>query len=250
MEYLIETGKKPLLMEVDVEISGNQKCQIVIFDAQRRNTVYTNRIITTDKNYTFKIPMPLTPEYVKVYCNCKVKNIARKRLPRKFRTTEIMNYSVRSFVQFAEEFSEKAGNLKTNRKYTSDDGLFNIEFYDSIPNTQTPARIRANDGHIELSASKIVPTTVYERFATLLHEYCHVYKNNNPADEEEADKNSLFVFLGLGYPRYEAYKCWLGTFARARNGAKLSEPHKQRLEQIKKIIDTFDDKFQTITFIQ
>jgi hypothetical protein len=256
MEYFVETGENALMLEISVATPSKKKCHIIIYDPYKKNTIYTNREVTIDKSYVFKVRMPISPKTAKIYCNCEVKNIARKKLPRKFTKEEMPNYLMRSFVTFIEDFSKQAGFLNANRKYTSDDDIFNIEYYKSLPSresgvvSKSPARIRANDGTIEVSANAFIKMTVFERMALLLHEYCHIYKNKNAESELESDRNSLFIFLGLGYPRYDAYKGWIHTFANARQGTnKLSIQHKERLRQIEDIINSFDEKFQTITFL-
>ena len=223
MEYFVETGRKALMLEITVKTPTRKKCNIIIYDPYKKNTVYSNREVTIEKDYVFKIRMPLTPETIKIYCNCEVTNVARKILPRKFKKEQIPNYTMRSFVEFAEEFCEKAGWLKSGMKYTSDDGIFNIEYHDVLKDkstgavSNTPARIRANDGGIEVSAQAFRKMTVFERIALLFHEYCHVYKNINAESEMESDRNSLFMFLGT----------LLGTLAGTLKDRIKIEPKKE-----------------------
>lgn len=255
MEVNLVTDKKALVLEITVLAPQKTRCELIIYDPTQKNTVYCNRVVTIDKSYLFKIPMPLSPDKVKIYSNCQITNIARKSIQRKFTKDQIPNYMIKSFVEFVEEFCQKAGYLNAPRKYSSDNGVFTIEYYPVLKTngkvSLSPCRIRSDDGVIEASKDRFIRQTVYERIAWLFHEYMHVYKNKNANSEEESDRNSLFLYLGLGYPKYDAYKCWLGTFIKSRNGSdKLTEPHKQRLVKIKNIIDKFDDKFQTITFLQ
>ena len=51
--------------------------------------------------------------------------------------------------------------------------------------------------------------------AILLHEFSHVYLNDNIDDEVEADLNGLLIYLGLGYPRIEAFEVFAKTFLAA-----------------------------------
>lgn len=71
--------------------------------------------------------------------------------------------------------------------------------------------------------------------AILLHEFSHVYMNDNVDDEVEADLNALLIYLGLGYPRIEAFEVFCKTFANAP-----TPQNKLRYDRIKNFIDKFD----------
>jgi hypothetical protein len=71
--------------------------------------------------------------------------------------------------------------------------------------------------------------------AILLHEFSHVYLNDNVDDEVEADLNGLLIYLGLGYPRIEAFEVFAVTFMDAP-----TEINKVRFDKIKNFIENFE----------
>jgi hypothetical protein len=73
--------------------------------------------------------------------------------------------------------------------------------------------------------------------AILLHEFSHVYLNDNVDDEVEADLNGLLIYLGLGYPRIEAFEVFAKTF----DGAP-TEQNKIRYDKIVNFIDDFENQ--------
>jgi hypothetical protein len=64
----------------------------------------------------------------------------------------------------------------------------------------------------------------------LLHEFSHFYVNKNMEDEVEADRNSLILYMGLGYPRIDAYNVYLDVFENTP-----SELNKERYEELQKL---------------
>jgi hypothetical protein len=72
--------------------------------------------------------------------------------------------------------------------------------------------------------------------AILLHEFSHVYLNDNVDDEVEADLNSLLIYLGLGYPRIDAFEVFAKTFMNAP-----TDQNKDRYDKIKNFIDNFEN---------
>jgi hypothetical protein len=73
------------------------------------------------------------------------------------------------------------------------------------------------------------------RMAILLHEYSHYYVNDDINNESEADLNGLLIYLGLGYPRFEAHEAFLKVFIDTP-----SELNKSRYEKIKAFIEDFE----------
>ena len=78
--------------------------------------------------------------------------------------------------------------------------------------------------------------TVPNRMAILLHEFSHYYLNDNMDDEIEADLNGLLIYLGLGYPRIEAFEVFTKTFMNAP-----TEDNMVRFDKIKNFIDNFEN---------
>jgi hypothetical protein len=100
----------------------------------------------------------------------------------------------------------------------------------------TPARIDVDSGLIEVSKKHFMDYTIPNRMAILLHEFSHIYLNDNIDDEVEADLNGLLIYLGLGYPRIEAFEVFAKTFIVAP-----TEQNKMRYDKIKNFIDNFEN---------
>jgi hypothetical protein len=99
----------------------------------------------------------------------------------------------------------------------------------------TPARISKRTGVIQVSKKQFEQFTIPMRLAILLHEFAHFYLNEQMDDEVEADLNGLLLYLGLGYPRIEAYQAFLETFK-----GVPSQQNKERYDVINKFINDFE----------
>jgi hypothetical protein len=140
-----------------------------------------------------------------------------------------------SFINFAEEFSYNASILEANKSYFSDDDVYEIKYFTDIVaedgvSLNTPARISQKTGLIEVSKKDFLRYTIPMRLAILLHEFAHFYVNKNMEDEVEADKNSLILYMGLGYPRIDAYNVYLDVFENTP-----TELNKERYEALQKL---------------
>jgi hypothetical protein len=169
----------------------------------------------------------------------EVESITKGALEKKLDVIDFSNTDVRSFVNFATRFSYNAGTLPSGT-YVSDDRKFVIKYLPTIEDNgeeqTTPARIDITNGNIEISKKQFVKYTVPNRMAILLHEFSHVYLNDNVDDEVEADLNSLLIYLGLGYPRIDAFEVFAKTFMNAP-----TEQNKDRYDKIKNFIDNFEN---------
>ena len=169
-----------------------------------------------------------------------------RKLPLKRKLTAFnhANDTIRKFVKFAEEFSAKAGYISAKGSvYTSDDGQFRIDYLDDIigdngKSLKTPARISRNQGIIEVSKLKFSKYSVPMRMAILLHEFSHFYLNSDMANETEADLNALIIYLGLGYPRIDAYNVFTQVFH-----TSPTELNKDRMKIIDDFIRNFENKY-------
>jgi hypothetical protein len=167
-----------------------------------------------------------------------------KKLPLK-RALSSFNHSnatIRSFVNFAQEFCAKAGYISAKGSiYTSNDGQFRIDYLDDIidyetnRSLKTPARISRRQGIIEVSKKKFADYTVPMRMAILCHEFSHYYLNTEMSNETEADLNGLLIYLGLGYPRIDAYNVFTQVF--------MTSPTELNADRMK-IIDDFIRNFE------
>jgi hypothetical protein len=94
----------------------------------------------------------------------------------------------------------------------------------SIPKiSDVPSNLRPLHGEIELFN---LPGEI---------KFSAFYLNEKMDDEMEADLNGLLIYLGLGYPRIEAYQAFLETFKNAP-----SNLNKKRYDMINNFINNFE----------
>jgi hypothetical protein len=255
MQNKIATKFAPLSLEVKVKTFAPIKLHLKVSDANDKTRVFTSRYKTVTGEETFVVRMPLSPDVALVNVwgertgrNATEENekkffeiVSVKKIPleRRLDLSDIGNAQIRSFVSFAQKFSFNLGDLKP-QVYSSDDDMYFIKLSTKIKGRDgrvlnTPARIGAKSGVIEVSKEKFEPMTIPMRIAILFHEFSHFYLNEKISDEMEADLNGLLIYLGLGYPRIEAYQAFLETFK-----GTPSNLNKQRTEVIDKFIKDFE----------
>lgn len=269
MNWVYNSNNEPLTYLIKVYAAKPMRVRIVVEELisknpirVRPNTQYTNRACDINKGDKFYIRMPLSPEWsvISVYNektgntksdpNLKVE-FEKLELKKKINDIHRARPEVREFIKFAEWFSKKAGYLSSGRSvYLSPDNRFRIEYVDSILDENgrallTPARIGADDGIIEINAVQFRKFSVPRRMAVLLHEFAHVYINTHPEKEIEADLNALLIYLGLGYPRIEAFYTFTRVFARSGNQYNKAE-YLKRYKMIEEFIETFDKRFENM----
>jgi hypothetical protein len=120
--------------------------------------------------------------------------------------------------------------------------MFRIDYLDDITDEngrslRTPARISRSEGIIQVSKKKFETYTIPMRMAILLHEFSHYYLNTDMANETEADLNGLIIYLGLGYPRIDAYNVFTQVFMTTPN-----EINENRMKIIDDFIQNFEKK--------
>lgn len=259
MTFLVPTRYEELTLLIKVYTNSPETIRIRVFDAEQANTTFTDRYRTVDGESIFFVRLPVSGEnaFVEVY-NEKhgnlpvgmdntvvVESITKEPLEKKLDVIDFSNQYVKSFVTFATRFSYNAGTLPTGN-YVSDDKQFLIRYLPTIEDggveQSTPARIDITNGKIEVSKKHFVDYTVPNRMAILLHEFSHVYLNDNVDDEVEADLNGLLIYLGLGYPRIEAFEVFAKTFLNTP-----TEQNKVRYDKIKSFIDHFES-FNTFIY--
>jgi len=253
MIYKVPTRYEELTLLIKVRTNEPQTIRIKVIDAEQPNTCFTDRYKTIDGESIFFVRMPVSSADVLVYVyneangnmasneddSFEVSSITKEQLEKKLDVIDFANPHVRSFVNFATRFSYNAGTLNSGN-YVSDDKKFLIKYLPTIEDDgqeqTTPARIDIDNGVIEVSKKQFVDFSVPNRMAILLHEFSHVYLNDNVDDEVEADLNGLLIYLGLGYPRIEAFEVFAKTFMNAP-----SEENKVRFDTIKNFIDNFEN---------
>lgn len=249
----VPTRHEELTLIIKVLTQEPTKIRIKVIDESQSDTSFTDRFKTVDGESIFYVRMPVSPQNALVYVynedngnlmqgqddTFEVESITKGALEKKLDVIDFSNAEVRSFVNFATRFCYNAGTLPSGT-YVSDDRKFVIKYLPIIEDDgkeqSTPARIDITNGNIEISKKQFVKFTIPNRMAILLHEFSHVYLNDNVDDEVEADLNSLLIYLGLGYPRIDAFEVFAKTFMNAP-----SEQNKDRYDKIKSFIDNFEN---------
>lgn len=236
-------------MKIHLETRTPQRIRIVAKDAGKPNTFYVNRSGMVRGKRVFELPMPISPKNLTISVfNQRYGDVNGDRSFRvqKFDVAPLQTWDINTtkdteeFVKFARQFSENAGVLSTGL-YESAWGKYKIKYFDVIRNRKTgapiptPARIGNTTGIIEISKKDFIKYTVPMRMIILLHEFSHVYINDDIADETQADLNGLYVYLGKGFPRVEAHKAFLNVFDKAD-----TYENERRYHKIRGYISAFD----------
>lgn len=259
MIFKVPTRYEELTLSIKVYTHQPERIRLKVIDAEQPNTLYTNRYKTVDGEAEFFVRLPVSGNNVLVNIynekfgdlpmgqdnTIVVESITKEPLEKKLDVIDFSNPLVRSFVNFAIRFSYNAGNLPSGN-YVSDDKKFLIRYVPTIMEggneLATPARIDVDSGIIEASKKYFLDYTVPNRVAILLHEFSHVFLNDNVDDEVEADLNGLLIYLGLGFPRIEAFEVFAQTFLNTP-----TEQNKMRYDKIKNFIDNFES-FNTFIY--
>ncbi|MEY2702301.1 MAG: hypothetical protein RLY43_934 [Bacteroidota bacterium] len=252
MKWKVPTNYESLTLQIVIATEKPIVIQIMCESADIRNCKYTNRYKTVTGTQSLFIRMPLTTKnavlevYNKAVGNTetdnsfKVISITKNPLHRKIDFIDITDFRLKDFVSFAQKFCINAGELEPNI-YVSENGKFKVQYDKTITDRtgtkelNTPARVNAVTGVIEISRVKFIPMTYPMRLAILLHEYAHLNMNENADDESEADLNALNVYLSLGYPRIEAHEAFLSTFENV-----ATKTNAKRYALIKNFIEDFE----------
>lgn len=266
MQLFVPTNKVPVSIILGIKTNKPETIAIRFQDNRKPNTYFVKRRPKVNGYREFELNLPQTPVGgILTVFNEEVGN-KPEGMDESFEIEKIdvakvkdcpvwMKRDTRSFVKFAQEFSENASILsagsasdgKGKKKphiYRSDDAKFHIDYYDVITDRKTgqtlstPARIGHNSGVIEVSKAHFINYTVPMRMIILLHEYAHKYMNgdiNRAIDDESgADINALKIYLSLGYSPTEAHFAFLHVFKGANN-----ESNSKRYAIIKRFIDDF-----------
>jgi hypothetical protein len=253
MIFTVPTRHEEQTLLIKVITNSPQKIRIRVLDAEQPNTSFTDRYKTVNGESIFYVRMPVSPKESLVYVyneangnlpvgkdnTLEVESITKQPLEKKLDVIDFSNNYIRSFINFSTRFCYNAGSLNSGT-YVSDDGKFKIQYVPVIKDMgvehTTPARIDVDSGLIEVSKKHFLDFTIPNRMAILLHEFSHIFLNNNIDDEIEADINGLLIYLGLGYPRIEAFEVFAKTFIVAP-----TEQNKERYDKIVNFIDNFEN---------
>jgi hypothetical protein len=252
MKYRITLNHAEVNLKVLIRTDKPQKVRLLVYDSANPKRVFTNRYKTINGEEALFVRMPLSPDVAVVEISndsAMTKNgqksgvelVSVEKLPleRRIDVGDISNGQIRSFVEFAQRFCFNTDELEPS-VYTSADRNYYINLLPKITNKEgkelnTPARISKRSGVIQVSKKAFDGMTIPMRLAILLHEFSHFYLNETMDDEIEADLNGLLIYLGLGYPRIEAYQAFLETFK-----GVPSEQNKNRYDVINKFINDFE----------
>ena len=233
LQTVVQTDKQQMIIRIDVAQYEPSVIRLIVEDADQANTILTDRILDEGQTF-FLVRLPLVGVNTKITVynenyglidndtSFKVTGISKQHLIKRLDLIDLRNPSLKNFIVFAQQFAYNAGNLPTNDPnndndlYLSNCKKFGIKYLDVIVDEHgtpipTPASIQEN-GLIDCCSQQFREYTVPMRMAILFHEYSHIFLNNNPSNEVEADLNGLMIFLALGYPRVEAYQAWIDTF--------------------------------------
>lgn len=254
MFYKIATRYEALTLAIKVSTDKPEKIRVILKDSILPNTVFTDRYSTIYGTETFFIKIPVSGSQA-ILCifnertgnipdlsdhTFQVLSIEKMPLGSKPWAYEFLNPDVHSFIKFCTRFCFNAGWIKSGN-YKSGGGKFLIEYVPTIISAKdgkemnTPARISLTTHRIQVSQRKMVPLSIPRRMAIMLHEFSHVYLNNDSSNESEADINGLRIYLGLGYPRVEGLLAFSETFE--------GTPTKMNGDRYRKIND-FVEKFE------
>lgn len=233
-----------------VKTFSPQRIVVRAYNPTKPNTNYfeTAPVIRKPEMIVIRIPnMP--PDVLLEVRNARSGNIPFDKtfMVGKIRSTKIsLPFSLKavldakdeSFKNFIDEFCENVALLSPG-VYFSDDHQFQIHLKNVITEKgvalRTPARVNSKTKIIEVAKVYFVKHTVPGRKWTLWHEYSHVHKNKNPANEFEADKNGIKFYLGTGNPTIEAYNGILRIFKNTP-----SNLNKKRYEEQNSYIKNFN----------
>ena len=263
MKFLRDIESNPITLMIEVATNKPEKIRVIVKDNDKPFTVYTDRYASVDGTLKFYVRMPLSPPVAQINVfneengnlekgeDTSFKIVAFEELPlkRKLGCIDFNNPEIKSFIEFSSEFSQKAGYLSAGGSvYMSEDGVFRIDYLDTIKSKggkklNTPARISQSRGNIQVSKDLFKKYTVPMRMAILLHEFSHYYLNNKMEDEVEADLNGLLLYLGMGFPRIEAFQSFLTVFQQTP-----TEQNKGRFDVLNQFIANFEKGRYNISY--
>lgn len=257
MNILFRSKKDSYTIRVKVFTRRPEKIHLRVIDRNIPKTSYTDRYKTVDGKATFYIRMPQAPkEGVLQIWNEDNGNRIRMvdntfnigpvefiSLQKKWLIGGFKNGRIKEFMQLATWFSQYASILDAGSGsiYLSKKGKYRIDYVETITDRKsgkrlsTPARINKETGIIQVAKDKFIQYPVPMRVAILLHEFSHFYLNKNQANEQEADRNALNIYLGCGYPRVEGELAFVKVFKKAP-----TDQNYHRHKAIKKYIENYD----------
>lgn len=197
------------------------------------------------------IPMPLSPKALEVELyNKRTGDDTGFRLAgfdvHKMPPSEVWAQpEVHRFIDFAQNFSQKAGYTATGFHHNKD-SEFLIQYLPEILDDAgrrlvTPARTHRATGRIQVSQKLFRQFTVPIRFFILLHERQHFVIPTR--EEKPADLAALQIYLDMGFPRIEAV--YAATKVFALHPETVGKAHVTRTRDIMDFINQNARKIET-----
>lgn len=248
------SNNRQLVISIDVYVEKYGKVFVKAYDASRKNTVYIDRYNSFKGNKNFLIRLPQSPKLLTIEIKSQngypLQIVKKEILPLQTQMDawDFKNKDISAFVIFCQSFADSAGYLSTG-KYGDDTGKYEITYMPSITSSQTgkelntPARINSGTGLVQVSAKIFKTYTVSGRMAILLHEFCHVFANNDVTSETEADFHAAQIYCALGYPRVEI----LQVFGKVFYGAD-TDLNRLRLDKLTQFVNDFDNKITSVKY--
>tara|TARA_R110001632_G_scaffold207259_4_gene331284 strand:+ start:9891 stop:10589 length:699 start_codon:yes stop_codon:yes gene_type:complete len=190
--------------EVELQLLSNYAQKINVVGYDKNNQKYFDRnVIINEPKITLRFGCPKTPKelFLKINTNS---NKDLKVIPNinPLGKSFIFSKKTNEFVDFVQEFCTNYWKYKTQKCFYSRNKTFKIVHYKKI-SANTPARIHKTKHFIEVGSDYFAEMTIPMRVFVLCHEYAHIYMNDNPLSEFEADINGAKLYLKLNYPIIE-----------------------------------------------
>ena len=256
-------GYGPCTLVVPIRSLKPCVLRLNVSDISQESTYLTKRfmVMAVPKKDVFYVQMPLAPKtaLIELWAD-STGDVAAERetsfdagyttrgmkkigLRRHMAVVKMGDADVSNFVKFAQKFCYNCGVLPTGRDYYSDGKKFTVQYGAMLTEedgteSSTPARIDKFTGLIEVSKRKFIGLTVPQRLCILLHEFSHLHLNEDEYNELEADLNGLTLYLGLGYPRFDALDTFITTFYNV-----TTDENMDRYRHIEYFVNNFDNYF-------
>ena len=226
---VFKTGNQPKTFVADFDVLQPCVVEVTLSDPTKPNTAYTVRAeeFKRPSSQSWIIKLPRTSEVmlfsIKINSQAPIDTVIKmKQLSIRdyVVATPHFNPKIASFYRLVHEFSDKAGYLPTGKTYVSDDGQFEIEYLDFIPDGNggihpTPARIHNTENYIQVSAHHMIEKPIARREGILSHELAHNFVNSDPDSEDQADMNGAMLFDQLGWNDWDYIYSFTKTFEKA-----------------------------------
>lgn len=253
MHRIYESDQRQMTLYITILCKGKKCFRVWAEEYEKANSKYADRVIYVENGRTIHFKFPVSPK--KLFLGCVNVNdpkdtnfevIIQEEPLEKYNI--FLDNDTKTFVNLAIQFSQLAGYTlppKNGINYQDEDKKFLINYTPYITDKlsgkvlNTPARIGHSTGRIEVSADKFMRYTIPMRFAILLHEYSHKYRNPKIglqiSNEFGADINGLYIYLGLGFSKVDAICVFAKVFLRAQTDGNI-----QRMRKIQDYIRRFE----------